>query len=177
MRHKPGRVDRGVRPYELTPTKNASHARRHERRKNSRFHSRLSLIRPMTQVTWRASASLTLPDALSAPLCRAACSRWPPLSWQSCGTYSFRSTRYEITIIIAVFPPLVKARQREVSGQFSSGFFLRNKWTAAMAKNVTTGKSIMRFAAWVIQILYISILIWFTMRMATPAANITNKKL
>ena len=43
MRHKPGRADRGVRPYELTPTKNASHTRRHERRKNSRFHSRLSL--------------------------------------------------------------------------------------------------------------------------------------
>ena len=63
------------------------------------------------------------------------------------------------------------------SGQDWFGFFLRNKWTAAMAKNVTTGKSIMRFATWVIQILYISILIWFTMRMATPAANITNKKL
>ncbi len=63
------------------------------------------------------------------------------------------------------------------SGQEGFGFFLRNKWTAAMAKNVTTGKSIMRFATWVIQILYISILIWFTMRMATPAANITNKKL
>ena len=85
--------------------------------------------------------------------------------------------RYEITIIIAVFPALVKARRKEVSGQFSLGFFLRNKRTAAMAKNVTTGKSIMRFAAWVIQMLYISILIWFTMRMTAPATNITNKKL
>ena len=159
MRHKPGRADRGVRPYELTPTKNASHARRHERRKNSRFHSRLSLIRPMTQVTRRASASLTLPDALSAPLCRAACSRWPPLSWQSCGTYSFRSTRYEITNIIAVFPPLVKARQREVSGQFSSGFFLRSRRNKAMEKNTTTGISIITRAAVVILVWYVSMLI------------------
>ena len=33
-RCKAGRADRGVRPYGLAPTKNASHARRHERRKN-----------------------------------------------------------------------------------------------------------------------------------------------
>jgi len=44
----------------------------------------------------RASASLALPDALSAPLHRAACSRWPPLSWKSCGAYSFRSLRCSI---------------------------------------------------------------------------------
>ena len=44
----------------------------------------------------RASASPALPDALFAPLHRAACSRRPPLSWQSCGAYSFRSTRYVV---------------------------------------------------------------------------------
>ena len=44
----------------------------------------------------RASASPALSDALSAPLHRAACSRRPPLSWQSYGAYSFRSLRCSV---------------------------------------------------------------------------------
>ena len=107
----------------------------------------------------RASASPALPDALSAPLHRAACSRWPPLSWKSCDAYSFRSMRYEITLIIAVFPPLVKARQREVSGQFSLGFFLRSRRNRAMEKNTTTGTSIITRAAVVMLVWYVSMLI------------------
>ena len=95
------------------PPKKASHTRRHERRKISRFHSRLSLNRGLFRKAGRrASASPALPDALSAPLHRAACSRRPPLSQKSCGAYSFRSSRYEIINIIAVFPLLVKARRR-----------------------------------------------------------------
>lgn len=106
MRHKPGRADRGVRPYELAPTKNASHARRHERRKNSRFHSRLSLNGGLLRKAGRrASASPALPDALSAPLHRAACSRWPPLSQKSCGAYSFRSMRYSIVFYSSRLSP------------------------------------------------------------------------
>ena len=99
------RADRGVRPYGLAPTKNASHARRHERRKYRGstlvYHSR-GLLHKAGR---RASASPALPDALSAPLHRVACSRWPPLSQKSCGAYSFRSSRYSIVFYSSRLSP------------------------------------------------------------------------
>ena len=55
----------------------------------------------MTLASRRASTSPALPDALSAPLGRTAFSRWPSLSWQSSGAYSFRSTRYSVQLIVA----------------------------------------------------------------------------
>ena len=150
----------GRPPLRVAPTKNASHARRHERRKNRGstlvYHSMGAFYaRPGGGRT----ASPALPDALSAPLHRAACSRWPPLSWKSCGAYSFRSTRYEIILIIAVFPALVKARQREESRQFWFGLFLRSRRNKAMEKNITTGTSIITRAAVVMLGWYVSMLI------------------
>ena len=63
----------------------------------------------ITQAMRRASTSLALPDALSAPLGRTAFSRWPSLSWQSAGAYSFRSTRYSVQLIVTGIPHHVKS--------------------------------------------------------------------
>ena len=83
------------------PNKNASHAVGHERRKRLRGSTLVYHSSPaITQAMRRASTSLALPDALSAPLGRTAFSRWPSLSWQSPDAYSFRSTRYSVQLIV-----------------------------------------------------------------------------
>ena len=89
------------------PNKNASHAVGHERRKRLRGSTLVYHSSPaITQAMRRASTSLALPDALSAPLGRTAFSRWPSLSWQSPDAYSFRSTRYSVaSYTTSISPP------------------------------------------------------------------------